>query len=724
MKNGLIAVLLCLNFHLYGNPIELATDPHVVLEDAERIGINLGTWTTWGAEQFNQNVLMNPGFEGSVDRVIVVVSQADKVSFSDEADWGYDDDYWKNAYFEVRTGTSKGAIGKVTHSLRKGPNGLPLYVTEKPLPPLDPLDIITLTKLGNEDPIPLWWIAETSKSRVHADPTERRPLSSGTQALALEPTANAPAEIDYYLDAISERGGKLLPVNGKWRFSIWAKSDSDGNTLHVLFHRLNGTQPFFEQIIPVGKDWKEHSIDFDARDDGAPQTLQLKISAVGAKGKVWLDDAFLGPLQKANTTSFRQEVVDLLLKLKPSFIRDTQGQLGDTFQNRIADIYARRAASTRAFAGARSLSTLYSIPDLLALCAQVKANPWIVVPPTFSDEEAFMLGEYLSQHATKTIFPAVVVEFGNENWNWVFRATSIPYAQQHGIVAEKVFQQIQEGTGGKVNLRKVVNGQYAAPSQAKDFLQFTPNADALAIAPYFFYTLDAGHSQEENLKELFKSEVPALREIVTLLQPLQKSLYTYEVNLHTTKGTAAGPERDLYTAGQAAGSALAKHLLEGMLLGIHPEIVFSLSQLDADTEGGRGKVKLWGISRDLAASNHLRPQGLAMVMLNAVIGGNLHAIRPTDLSANITAAAFKLNNQWKAAAVNASGSPLDVSLQFQEGMLPTSLWTLSAASPTDTNESKQAVTITRRQLKSTEDTAFFTIPAWGFVVLNTDEAIP
>lgn len=429
MSKWLAVFCLIAQFCLVEAKTEWEIAPQVMLEDVERIGINLGTWTTWGAEQFSKNVLMNPGFEGYLDRVVVIVSQADKTFFSDEPDWGYNDDYWKDADFEVHTGTSKGAKGKILHSLRKGPDGLPRYTTDMPLPPLGNRDIIILTKFGNEDPVPLWWIDANSKTRVHIDTSERRPFSSGTQALSLEPKIDAAAEINHYLDAITDRAGKLLPVNGKWRFSIWARSDISDNTLKVFFRRLNGTPAFFDQTIPLTNEWKEHSIDFQAEDLGDPQTLQLKIAAVGTGGKVWIDDVFLGPLQETNGTNFRSEIIDTLLKIKPSFIRDTQGQLGDTFNNRIADIYARRATSSRAFAGVRSLATPYSIPDLLELCHSAKANPWIVIPPTFSDEEAFLLGQYLGQHADKKIFSKVIVEFGNENWNWVFRATGIPYPE-------------------------------------------------------------------------------------------------------------------------------------------------------------------------------------------------------------------------------------------------------------------------------------------------------
>ena len=41
-----------------------------------RLGLNLGSRTSWGAEQLMANVLLNPGFEATDDGAIVIVRQA------------------------------------------------------------------------------------------------------------------------------------------------------------------------------------------------------------------------------------------------------------------------------------------------------------------------------------------------------------------------------------------------------------------------------------------------------------------------------------------------------------------------------------------------------------------------------------------------------------------------------------------------------------------------
>jgi hypothetical protein len=46
-------------------------DTAVAVHDVPRFGVNLGFRTSWGAEQLMANVVMNPGFEGIVDRCLV-----------------------------------------------------------------------------------------------------------------------------------------------------------------------------------------------------------------------------------------------------------------------------------------------------------------------------------------------------------------------------------------------------------------------------------------------------------------------------------------------------------------------------------------------------------------------------------------------------------------------------------------------------------------------------
>ncbi len=75
--------------------LKVTVNPAIKLAAAPRIGLNLADWSTWGAAQFMANVLKNPGFEGVIDRTLVIVSQADFRGFSDDTSWtGRPDGFW------------------------------------------------------------------------------------------------------------------------------------------------------------------------------------------------------------------------------------------------------------------------------------------------------------------------------------------------------------------------------------------------------------------------------------------------------------------------------------------------------------------------------------------------------------------------------------------------------------------------------------------------------
>src|SRR5205085_11676081 len=130
-------------------------------------------------------------------------------------------------------------------------------------------------------------------------------------------------------------------------------------------------------------------------------------------GALLLDDVELGPVQ-TEPFPFRVEVVKALEQLQPGYLRDWQGQLGDTLANLLAEPFARRASRYRP---GNEDGFDYSLPDFLALCVRVQANPWVVIPTTFSDEELIGMGRFLAERATSDKFEEIVVEFGNENWN-------------------------------------------------------------------------------------------------------------------------------------------------------------------------------------------------------------------------------------------------------------------------------------------------------------------
>lgn len=682
----------------------------------KRLGINLGNWTSWGAEQLPSNVLKNPGFEGLVDRAIVIVKRTDRQRFADDTSWlGREDGFWAGARFEVRTGKSAGRQGLIADSRRAAADGLPEFITVNETPTLAPGDVIALTRQTDTELPTQWWMPQESQNTVFVG-NDKRPGSNGVRCVSFRPTPGRSAEIISYLDAIGERAGKLLPVKGLWRLSLWSRASEGNASLTVEFLR-QGSPAFLSKTFSPTREWTQTTFEFSADDKGPAAILELHLRSSSDSGNILLDDVELGAAQNG-AFPFRAEVVNALKQLRPGYLRDWQGQLGDTLENRLAELFARRSSRYRP---GNETDFGYSLPDFLTLCASVQANPWIVIPPTFSDEELIGLGRFLATQAGR--FEEIIVEFGNENWNQLFRPAGIPDPQTHGEAAERAFQKLREGAGTQTPLRTVVNGQHANPEYALRFAKQAPSADILALAPYFQPTLFAGVPQSQSLEALFAGDHGLLSESVNGIRAMGKEVGVYEVNLHTTDGNARSEERDPITASAAAGSALAKVMLDALALGVRRQCVYTLAGYDGWLNDRSDFVKLFGVVRDLGATERVRPTGLAMAMLNQALPGDLmrsiHLGGP-DNAQDVSIYAFRSAAKWSVVAVSSAAVERTVIISFpptRDNAPPQILLRLDAPAPGTTNEFANDVRISRENLAQTGTSISFQLPAYGLAVL-------
>lgn len=724
-----------------GQPVSLqlkvATTP--ALPITQRLGLNLSAWSAHGAEQYMRNVIKNPGFEGQIDRILVVVQRSDENSFSDNGGLGQPDGFWKGAQYEVRSGASAGLTGTLRDSKLAGTRGLAEYYSENKLPPLAENDVVALTKISHPNPVGQWWIAPASQELVHVDTQHPYPGSGGTSSLALSPSEEQAAEVGFYLDMLTEQCGKLLVCKGPWRLSLRIAAQGENAKLQASFKRLGDGTSFLEkEFKPIAassdsissQDWQLVEVEFTPEDKGSAAPLQLLLSASTPHTTIYIDDITLGPVQSATDSVWRQEVVDQIKALRPAYLRDWQGQLADTVSNRLAPPFAR-ATHTLQSAGKVENLYSYSIPEFLALAHEVQANPWLILPPTAGDAELRQLGRYLADHADQTQFSDVIVEFGNENWNGNYRSEGLADPSTHGPVSERAFRILAEAAGPQVHLRKLINAQFENPWQVGQFAQSTFNADLIGIAPYFFNEMIHGTASQDNLKALFAIREPLYQQIRQEVKKNNKSLASTSINLHTITGNASQAEREHIVPSAAAGSALAKHVLVAMVNQVAPQCLYCFSQISTPTSETPGEVHLWGITRDLGPTQRLRPTGLAMKMLNEVIAGSLHNAfaQPNEVgkipteSQDLTVATFRTADQWSAALVNGNAVALEIQLQFPEDgrALPSHAQALDAPSPFANNEKEELVKIADHSLETSGRILHVTVPAYGLVILKGDQ---
>ena len=628
---------------------EARLTPGEVLGNVPRIGVNLGGRSVWGAEQLMANVLRNPGLERALDGALVHVSRVDGPWVDDASRWSARPaGFWAGATFEVLSGAAAGQRGHVLDNRQPRATD-PDRLTLSPMPAaLRPGDVVALQ--GEQDPIPapLWWT--TGLVRSTADP---RPGSPGRHALQLVATAGRPASLMHHLDSIGARAGKLLPVTGRWRLTLWVRGDGDGETrLRLRFARA-GRPAWLDRTIRPGPHWQAVEIDVDALDDGPAGPLGLSLEATA--GTVSVDDVALGPAGALQAGGFRTEVVQTLRALRPGYLRDWQGQLADTPANRVADPLARRPMRYRP--GAHELQFGYALPEFLALAAEVGSRPWVILPATTTPEAARQFGAALRAGWQRHGFDEVVVEHGNEHWNTVFQAAGIADAATLAQVADRAFAALREGAGADLPLHRVIGTQYVNGAAAGRMARLSRHSEGVAVAPYFHRRQDRGEPVQAALDRALQEDVAALQPAVAGTRAQGRSLDVYEVNFHTTGGSATSAERDAVLASPQAGAALMRRLLQAMATGVRRQAVYSLAGYDSFIDGpSRQLVQLFGITRDLATAGHWRPGGAALQALNAVVGGTAQAVRCVGVACDeLTAVAFGAGTRW--AIVSSSAQP-------------------------------------------------------------------
>lgn len=681
-----------------------------------RIGLNLGGASTWGADQLPANVLKNPGFEAVLDRSLVIVKEVGRDGVTDDSDWlARPADFWGGAAFTVLSGAAAGRAGQVLESKRRGKGGPDQFLLD-PMPlGLRAGDAIGVSATGISAGLPLWW----SSGRVMSSP-EHRPGSPGRQSAHLI-GGGGRVQLLHYLDTIGARAGKLLLVNGKWQLSFWARGGGASQVLQVRFQR-QGMPPFLQTSVTLGRAWSQHVFEWraDERPQAAP-TGPLELAFALDAGEAWIDDADLGPA-RAGAGGFRPEVVELLRQLKPGYLRDWQGQLGDSVANRLAEPFARRP--TRYRPGDNEVLYLYSLPDFLELCAAVGAQPWVVAPTLADAAEYEALGHALKQAAARHGFREIVLEFGNENWNLIFRPAGMLNALTHAQAADRAFKAVKAGAAGFNGLLTTVNAQFVNPDGVRQIAQASTEASRVTVAPYFLYTLPATLTPAQAVAAAFADDDSLVRADRRQAQLYGKQLSVYEVNFHTTEGDAGLALRNRTVAGAHSGAALAKRLLETVAAGVREQAVYSLTGFDFLAAKERGLVRMWGVARDVAPGR-LRPTGLALQLLNEAVGGDVHAARcdgAAPACRALTALFFRDQGGTRLALASAAAEPTLVRTSLPCAR-PYQLRLLDGSNPDANNETTEQVAL--RSASARCDGGWqFVLPAHSVAVLAERPVVP
>ena len=697
MKRLTILAILTILTPIHAQTVVTVTDS-VLVSDVRRLGINVGSRSQWGAAQFMKNLLDNPGFEAGEFASVVLADDGATASDVPMAFWdpawnneqygiGWPVDFWNGARYEIVWGNAKGRRGTVTDFAHAG--GRNVFTLDGSGPAPDRMSVMLLR--GNAIP-------GYNGNTTAADATTVRPGSPGRQSLRL---TDGGYVYRFYMDSMWRDGdrtaGKLLVIEGEYRLSFWAKSAAEGDVLRVRFFR-EGEGTFIDENIPLTTQWQRIERRFTVpagtdpvrayTDEEYHPILAFILEAASSGAEVWVDDAELSSTEDVNPTAFTDSYVRRLKELQPGLLRYWGGQLGASLAQQLAEPFARGTVGysprTR-----RAGSWPYSLHEFLELCAHIGADPWYVMPPTFSEDEIRGLIEYLAAPAQDgnpwaqqraslgrsepwtTAFPRIHMEYGNELWGAAsggdpFMGASVNGGVRLGNIASDRFALMRAAPhfdGGVMKL--VIGGQAGYAGRQQEIVANSTAHDAVALAPYFG-VLDIWASDEEIFRPLFASpsyQVAAgrMRESRGYLDAGDgTAMSMYEINFHTTHGDAPIGVRNDFLTGMAGGVALPLHMLTYQRdLAARDQCAFSSLQYSFRMENGE-MARLWGMLRDVEATGRKRPTWLGVETANkAVMGDAVRTVQSGD------------NPTWLQPAVNGIGEATRVrevqSFAFAEG---------------------------------------------------------
>lgn len=732
----------------------------------QRFGVNLGQYNTNAAGFLLKNIIPNPGFEAAEFGMIFIstasasATRAQARSDFWQTRWnneelfiGQPTGFWNGARYEVLSGPAAGRSGTITNfTLEDGLSTF--YLSGSGAAPADAAIAVHRVVPGFQS---------NRWPHLVATPGDVRPGSPGGQSLRILPRPNGqPAftrELDKATRDTDPSAGKLLQIDGPWTLSIWVKAATPNGQLRVRFSREGGNTFFDETIRPTAA-WQNITRSFTGNDPLTPGQfngpVRLDLWAIG--GDVLVDDVSVQRAGQTNPTPFGDRTVEALRELRPGVLRFWASQLGSSLDNQLAVEFARKPTGFGP-AFRTGLFYTYSLHDFMRLAQLVGAEPWIVIPPTYSPAEAQNLIAWLAAPAGShpyaarraalgqstpwtSVFRQIHIEYGNEVWGGNNGADPFLGASAGGGVRAA---QAADGRFGVMRsspffddarFNLIANGQARFAGRQRELVSNGRHFETLALGPYYGF-LERFDNDAVRFNPLYAHAMEAtvrgpIAESAGILRQAGKQLAIYEINLHMVDfpATPQAIRNDVLTSQGAAVSlplVMLRYLQE---FGVRTQAVYEL--VEFSTEINKTNARLFGILRDIEATGRRRPTFYALAAVNRIVGGDMLAVRSqgpffTQTPVNgvlantdvpyVQAYAFREGNRYGVALFNldiAAARP--VTLNVPAAGARATLTELVAPLYAD-NEDRQAVALQTRGIAFGRSTTL-TLPPHSLTVIE------
>jgi hypothetical protein len=695
----------------------------VLRSHVERFGINLGYQSYFDSGQMLRNLIArNPGFEGMHYQSIVHCARVSPTTCTDDNSYTiWPADYWDGATVDQLSGIYPPAY--VQRQLTAHSAGPEFGVTlnfSAPIPSLQAGDFLALRKEFKGGVTDGWWTRITGVAGFGTEFKDLSPHTPGHQAIRIEALGSGnEAELSQYFD--TEEGLCFLRLRNNLTLNFRARPLAGRAALHIQLRRITNPQViFYEHDVKLEQGWNDYhlSIPIGAGVDHGIGPLQLAF--VFDDTKLLFDDVELVEATSAqNPTAFRDDVVQALRQLHPGVLRlmDSESGLGTTLDNWLAPEFARERSGYSAYQKIHE-DIPYGLHDFLVLAEAIHTEPWITLPTALTTQEAAQLMEYLSGPVNTTYgalrarlghpqpwtatFPRISLELGNEPWNSVYRGATIENPTAYGARSKIIFHALRSSPYfAKTKMNLILNGWAVSSDASTTLLATSGGYDTLAIAPYLLFSLDAGATSADAFHKLYRETqtlstggvVATQAKVAANAHPAAR-LAAYEVNLHTTEGSASQQQLDALTPSLGAGLAVANHMLHMLRdQDVTEQALFTLSGYDFKRKDGK-LVRLWGSVLDMGNTNRRRPTYLAMQAINAALAGEMHEVVASHADAELESYAFTNGRDRSLILINLS---MDAACRVTLDDLAhgESVWAQSLTGPaaTGNNETSEAVVL-------------------------------
>ena len=534
MKNKFYALVIL--FISTGYASLYAADPTVITlsdtplrQNIKPMGLNLGGDSYYNGSIILKERIRNGNFEGTEYRTLRNMCGGEDGSF-----YSYKNYYesWthilEGATYRIITGADKGKTGGINkvsrdvwtnakHPKFQGKDISRYAISGESLSNPD-ADFVMITDkvydvgfIGQHGDS--YWVFCEGSGTIVTEKDDNPPESKGHHVAVLTAgdghvDLSAPCAMTQWID-----------VSGRWNLTFWAKGKGD---LTVALGEWGLPKPhkregLLQKKVALSSEWTHHTLQFDVA-DYPYDTMCLHFELTSGQCK--LDD--LSFIQEGNTnpTAFRDVVVTQLKKLHPGSLRFLQ--IGGSSM----DNYLRPRETRRAYSAARNQNPVkgnvwpghphasgnasiysYGLVELLELCQEVGADPWVCIPGIIYEEEVAHLMEFLGGPVTSKygalraeqgqsepwteVFDLIHIEFGNEAWNhaaaYNHRGYNGPEYWHDLMASGKSSPYYNE------SIQFQVGGQAVATGRSVEILRDKQAADGFAVAPYIIHEM----SQEQ-----------------------------------------------------------------------------------------------------------------------------------------------------------------------------------------------------------------------------------